>query len=351
MNPGEVRDTDRERRALLAAMFALYAAADLPDGGAGPGRPPSPSAAIEALRRGRGPLGDRARRVATARLAVAAFAERRDDLRLALVQLAGADVTDAIATSVGHVGQATADDVVRRAYAVLDGQPPDARAAALGRPVTRSHLDVRTMMTTAQVTTDGAGTFERLARFMDPRSWRTSPFWLAADKVIRVDGRFVRDPDPPPLGASWKGYLYEYVSWAFNESVISAFQCYLEIDFAALAEEQRIDLRFSLFSAAGSMLLARIAEGGVDVDSGCSTAVPLPGDGDRYLIQTEKRIRYDDLLTRSTPNQGPPGAGQELNYMAPAIVALWMNDLTYESVRAFSLGEEPRDAHGGGPLR
>jgi hypothetical protein len=353
MKPGEERDSDRDRHAVLAAMFGVYAAAELPDGAAlGPASPLSPSQALEVLRRSRDPLCERARRVAGAKLAASAFIDGRDDLLKALEQLWGYDAVEAIAKAVGQINDPTADDVIQQAYAVLGARGAEGFAGG-SRPQTQSHLDVRTLVTTAHVATEGEGSFKRLARFMDPRSWRTSPFWLAADKVIEVDGRFVRDPNPPPLGKSWKGYFYEYVSWAFNTSVVSAFQCFLDVDFQVDEEARRIEMRFSLYRAAGSMLLARVAQGGVNVDSGYSKADPLSGNAERgsYRIQTQKSIRYDDLLTRSTPNQGPPGVGQELNYMAPAVVALWMNDLTYESVRAWGFGEEPGAAHGGEPLR
>ncbi|APR87076.1 hypothetical protein A7982_12425 [Minicystis rosea] len=342
-----VHDADDEahRRALLAAMLGVYAAAEAPVDFArmlpGEARPMSARAAVQTIKRARGALRDRAFRVCSARLAVGAYLERRDDLHQCLIDLAGHEVDRAIAKKLSEQDRLTQGIVMNHAYDVLgEVVPASASAHASKELVTQSNLDIRTMQTTVEVATEGSGDFQRLAEWMDPRSWQSSPFWIASRKVIEVGGRFVPDPHQPPLGQSWEGYFYEYIRWAVNESVISAFQCYLDVDFQVDAVRRRVELSFSLHSCAGSMLLARIAEGGVEIDSGGSTAAPIgrPRSPGRYEVSSLKRIRYSDRLTRSTPNQGGDGAGQTLNYMAPAVVALWMNDLVYESVLAWTQG-------------
>jgi hypothetical protein len=52
------------------------------------------------------------------------------------------------------------------------------------------------------------------------------------------------------------------------------------------------------------------------------TAVPPS-----FLIDTEKNLRFSDILDRRTALEGPVGSGQILSFMAPAIVGLWMHDL------------------------
>lgn len=334
--------SEPHRRALLAAMTGVYAAVEHPaehiPALSASARPMPAQEAVRTIGRAQGPLRNRALRVCGARLAVGAFVDRRGDLYQCLVDLIGAEATKAIAASVANVDDPSRGLVMECAYQVLATLLPAAAESAPAAPVTTSSLDIRTMTTTVGVTTEGTGDFQRLAEWMDPRSWRSSPFWLASYKAIRVGGRFVPDPNQPPLGRSWKGYFYEYVQWAFNESVVSAFQCYLDVAYEVDVERRRIDLGFSLYTCAGSMLLERIAVGGVEVDSGRSTARPLDEAG-RFRISARKCIRYSDLVTRSTPNQGGDGAGQTLNYMAPAVVALWMNDLVYESTLSWSRGE------------
>lgn len=333
---------DRQRRALLAAMSGIYAAVENPVAHL-PALPASarPMPAQEAVRtidRAEGPLRDRAVRLCGARLAVGAFVDRRGDLYQCLIDLTGVENTNAIAASLGNINDPSRALVMTRAYQVLATLMPVHHASEPADQHTTSNLDIRTMTTTVGVTTSGTGDFQRLAEWMDPRSWRASPFWLASYKAIKVGNRFVPDPDQPPIGRSWKGYFYEYVQWAHNESVVSAFQCYLDVAYGVDFERRRIDLGFSLYTCAGSMLLERIAVGGVEVDSGRSAATPLD-DAGCFRISALKRIRYSDLVTRSTPNQGGDGAGQTLNYMAPAVVALWMDDLVYESTLSWSRGE------------
>jgi hypothetical protein len=354
--------------------------------------------AIQRIRGAKGPFRDRATRVAAARLAVGATLNGRTDLTNGLGALIGQGNTKKIVDMVRGKESPSVDWVMRCAYHVLpgkDGTPPvgppeeegpggdgpgggpgsDSAApeskpkgppgtAALrltasppqdvpmdtpvlpagpvvpvrfdivGHPETSSKLDIETMKTTVTVTSLVKTRFQDLAVRMDPRSWTLSPAWVAAYKAILVDGRFVRDPSPPPLGTSWSGYLFEYVESNWSGGTVSAFQSYLNIRFTVVPES-KIELFFSLHTSQGSLLLTRVAEGGVDIDSGFSKATRRgaggpPGSENFYDVTTRKNIRFTDILTRSTPNQGRDGAGQVLNYRAPAVVALWMNDLTYE---------------------
>jgi hypothetical protein len=211
------------------------------------------------------------------------------------------------------------------------------RAPADDEPVTSSSIDVDTMATTVRVESAYEGTLEDLAKKIDPRSWSLSPFWVAATKVVKEDGRFVPDPKGPELGEGWSGTFYESVWWSMDATTYSAFQNYLDVDFGVKKQEETIDLRFSLYACRGSMVLARIAPGGVEIDSGFTTAEPdgdLRPDGTRrFKLVAQKKLRFADMTSRSTPNQGPDGAGQFLNYMSPAVVAVWMHDILYDSLK------------------
>jgi hypothetical protein len=336
----EARSPGEERRALLAAMYGVYAAAELRDEGGSPlTRPLSMAESLAIIKEGKGKLRDRAFRVAGAKLSVGAMQRDRPDMRMGLVDLCGREMAEKIL----HLrGPHTPSRMMAHAYRVFaEGGLGDGAGPAVATPMptddgTHSGLDIRTLLTSVNVHTAYQGSFADLAELLDPQGWSSSPFWLAATKVLLVDGRFVPDPHPPALGTSWSGYFYEDVQWALNRTVLAQFQTYLKITYRV--EAPRIDLSFSLYSARGSMVLARVADTGVDVDSGGAHATLFVGGLETYDVTALKRVRFSDFCSRSTPNQGGEGAGQMLNYQAPAIVALWMNDLFYESLHQGARG-------------
>jgi hypothetical protein len=323
------RPRDDERRKLLAAMIGVYSSVKLPKEQRHPSsfglRTMSVHDAVRTIASAEGPLRYKARRMAAARLAAGVQHERRRDHEIALANLVGGPDVDHVAgLALAKKGAAA------YVYGALG-----ARAPADDEPETSSSIDVDTMATTVRVVSFYEGRFEDLAKKIDPRSWAASPFWVAATKVIREDGRFVPDTKGPELGKSWSGLFYESVWWSMDATTYSAFQNYLDVDFEVTAPDT-IALSFSLYACRGSMVLARIAPGGVEIDSGFTTVEPDGAphrDGTRrFKVVAQKKLRFADMASRSTPNQGPDGAGQFLNYMSPAVVAVWMHDILYDSL-------------------
>jgi hypothetical protein len=196
-------------------------------------------------------------------------------------------------------------------------------------------FDAPTFISGARVTYEGTGNLDLLPALIDPRGWTRAPFWLAADRVELVDGSFVRCPDDPPLGEAWKGYLYECMVLPENGCITSAFQVYLNVDFRVPKRDDAwVVLRYSLFQASGNMQLMRVAAGGLEIDRGFAEVkvlTPIEGSSrgeSRVAYTVQKSVRYSSILSRSTPGQGPPGAGSVLNMNASAILAVWIEELT-----------------------
>ncbi len=204
-----------------------------------------------------------------------------------------------------------------------------------------SHLDVDSLVTSVTVAASSRLGFDRIAWICDPRTWSLqSPFWAASTQVERVNGRF-QPVQGPPLGAPWKGLLYEFCEWNWNSASVIAIQNYLNIDYRwrrwTTPEGDELGLfwmGYSLHSCQGSMILTRLAPGGVDVDHGSLAALYVHPKGrqPRSGVLAQKCLRFSDLLSRRTSQQGLPGAGQGLSYITPAAVGLWLYEGVYVSL-------------------
>lgn len=200
-------------------------------------------------------------------------------------------------------------------------------------PPPESTLNLASLVTTVDIPSQSNCDFAFLARALDPRSWSVSPFWPESYRVqISTDGRgFTRATEiTPQIGESWNGYLFEHVEFNWNLGNIAAFENFLDIQFVVDPAQRQLRLDFALFSCESSQFYAlEFPRKGIDVDSGFQCVAPLPPgqQGPPLRIRTVKNIRYADFLDRTTPDQGPAGAGQALRYVAPAVVGLWMNEL------------------------
>ena len=201
-------------------------------------------------------------------------------------------------------------------------------------------FDPSSMVTTAFAANASPGNFTALSEAMDPQAWSRSPFWVDSYIVTLQNGRFRRLDNPPPLGSSWSGFLYEFVEWNMNDAVISGMQNYLNIDYQVNQSTYTIQLNFSLCACQGSMMLERISGAGIEVDSGWAGASPMNTTPSSlngtapFLVAALKRLRFADTLSRSTPNQGVLGEGQIINLLSPAVVSIWMDALVEASIEA-----------------
>lgn len=203
-------------------------------------------------------------------------------------------------------------------------------------PPPQSTLNLSSLVTTVDIPSKSYCSFEFLARALDPRSWSLSPFWPESYQVERsTDGRSFAEATGTlsQRGESWKGYLFEHVEFNWNLGTIAAFQNFLDIRFEVVPEKQQLRLDFALYSCEGSQFsMLQYPNRGIEVDCGFQCVAPLPASSSGppdapFRIRTVKNIRYADFLDRTTPDQGPAGAGQALRYVAPAVVGLWMNEL------------------------
>ncbi|WP_309892632.1 hypothetical protein [Archangium sp.] len=202
-----------------------------------------------------------------------------------------------------------------------------------------AYLNMNSLVTTVTVATSSQLDFKDIAWMSDPRTWSLrSPFWRASTQVALQDGRF-QPIQGPELGQSWRGNLYEFAEWNWNAASISAVQNYLNIDFRQHRWTEDGDelglvwMGYSLFSCQGSMMLTRLAANGVDVDRGFLAVLyhhSKHEERPRSVALAQKNVRFCDILTRRTSQQGMAGAGQTMCYLAPAVVGLWMYEGFHE---------------------
>ena len=193
----------------------------------------------------------------------------------------------------------------------------------------QSTLDLENLTTTVRIQAPSLRDFKELRLVLDPRNWSASPFWPESYQVeLSEDGtQFQKVQNKQPPGESWHGNLFEHVEWNWNTVSVSSFRNFLNISFEVSENPQQIRLNFSLYSCEGSTLFIREARNGVDVDRGFLNLDRVNTPPGFFRIDTQKIIRFSDLLERRSPLEGPVGSGQILSFMAPAIVGLWMHDL------------------------
>jgi hypothetical protein len=227
------------------------------------------------------------------------------------------------------------DWMADRAAWLLKEAPP---TECLKRPSpSRAVMPISTLVTDIQVNSRVFLSYQTLTQQLDPRNWGRSPLWRAAHEVVPSEKGFTKRPPSSELGQPWDGMFYEHVEWNWNERSLAAFQCYLNISFRTDPVARSISLHFRLHSCQGSLLYSRLAQTGIDVDSGEQTAwlckqedaEVSPETPVWFSVDTRKALRYSDVLDRLTPHQGPPQAGALLNYLAPIVAGLWMSELVH----------------------
>jgi hypothetical protein len=300
--------------------------------------------AVDVIRRSRGPFVQQARAFAVYKLAPGITGtESRVARRMALIsELVGRPKAEELRrvalTREGGVSPKLGYDVgwgrpVVEQEDVTPAPEGAATRASLQAGDCGATFDPSTFVSGALAWESGKGNLELLPALVDPRGWTRVPFWLAATPVKRQDGRWVARDELPPIGCSWAGPMFEYVVFNADGGTASAFQVILDVDFRVTRENGKITdihLEFSLREPLGNMQLMRVATGGMEIDSGDSTTdigVTDPKGMTPVTLSFSKSVRFTDILTRSTPGQGAPGAGNTLNTNSPAMLAVWMQAL------------------------
>ena len=154
-----------------------------------------------------------------------------------------------------------------------------------------------------------------LAPLLDPQSWqRCSDFFGASYRVKKDD---YATPDPVAAGTPWKGLLFEEFKLP-NAS----FENILAIDFSVTPSE--INVHYELHHSPAFTFAGQRRLGVLEVDDGFARARSVPEDPDSTEIAMQKTVVFADL----TPWGAEQGFddGQWLNYTAPAMLALWIDD-------------------------
>lgn len=379
----ERSESVHEYRAALMSVFLHTLPQDDPAHRLMPSvQPLTLSEAIAWIQRLPDKLQRKARAHAAYRMAVAAFVERRQqEFEPLLVELMGAQEERRLRDTLSTITVPSPDLVFSAIYEPLarprptdskDAQPPTdtkgpqdprpppaaderrdvgplrnlkRRAAPAPRPLPilappqlsphpppqhdHSTLDLETLTTTVSIQAPSLRDFKELRRTLDPRNWDASPFWPESYAVeLSSDGaEFQRVRVEQPLGETWSGNLFEHVEWNWNATSVSSFRNFLNISYEVSEQPEQIRFTFSLYSCEGSTLFLREARNGVDVDHGFLNVDRVNTPPGAFRIDTQKILRFSDILARHSPLEGPVGSGQILSFMAPAVVGLWMHDL------------------------
>lgn len=159
----------------------------------------------------------------------------------------------------------------------------------------------------------------QLARIVDPRAWDLCNPWFLETFRTKSDKDFSKhaDNDTIPLGVPWTGHLFERVQAGpvilHNVLEIKQFQVAPELVRLEYDEHKSIETVFPT----GSIY------GGIEVDYGFTRVTPVSSGWSRILFR--KTLRFVDL----TPGPGTEiDYGELLNYWAPAILCLWVDEGT-----------------------
>jgi hypothetical protein len=199
------------------------------------------------------------------------------------------------------------------------------------------HFDPHSFVTRATVSADVSRSVESFAVQSDPRNWSAvapSAFQETYRVAERDDGgpkideagkyeRVATSADD--LGKPWRGYLFEDVSFTWDELEAATFRNLLNIRFEVSSSLLRMD--FSLYRSISSQVGMRALAGGLNVDSGFFTAEDLSGGWSR--ITGEKRVRVRNLSPDGSEFVEPVYTAQFLNLLAPALVGLFMDEFIF----------------------
>jgi hypothetical protein len=205
--------------------------------------------------------------------------------------------------------------------AIAAHAPPGHRECiAIHAGTSRVWYDPATRATTGDVTVFVNRPLAELPLFLDPRLWkRCTVIFQQSDEV---DRQTYQPKRTTPDGSAWSGYLRE----CFRVP-IGIFENVLHIEFAIDAAE--IAMHYYLYDSVHYTPPWAFTPGpGVlEVDSGFAIAEPLDGRPEWTRLRMRKTVVYRDL------NPEDPGVlgidfGQLLNYAAPALMAMWVDDAT-----------------------
>jgi hypothetical protein len=197
-------------------------------------------------------------------------------------------------------------------------------------------------MTTVEASAILPKTPVELARTFDPRSWGTCFEHFETDRVEPADAKGDYPtfyPDPDPIGEPWDPAQEPHLFWEritlqdLNSE--NVFENILRItSFSVTPTWARLE-----FTLHESRLLEIPALGTpmrecVKFDEGHLEATLLSPAGGTAMsrVQMVKRVQFVDLSLGGSNNPMGWEGGEILNYLAPACLCMWLEDLTQGAV-------------------
>jgi hypothetical protein len=183
---------------------------------------------------------------------------------------------------------------------------------------------------------------------LDPRSWETcSDYFLASYAVEMVDGQpqsndGVWIPDEArkgtPLGASWRGILFERFAYSFDGIEVYHFDNLISVEQTIERGKSgpRWSLSYSLFRSLLPQVGIFTRAGGIDVDG---DGIEVTQTDYRARMVARKSIRFTDNTPRSTFPNGPLDFGLSANYIAPIVLSTWTEQSIAEQTCCHALHE------------
>ena len=154
--------------------------------------------------------------------------------------------------------------------------------------------------------------FGEMQPLVDPQNWkRCSDFFEKSDPI---DPHTMEPVAAPAPGVRWQ--LHEVFSMP-----VATFENILNITFHVSSD--RILVEYDLYDSLSFLWFGVSLPGALERDSGTIEVVPL--DTDVTQMTTKKTIRFRDL-TPDYPVEGGVDQGQWLNYCAPAMLGLWIDE-------------------------
>jgi len=180
---------------------------------------------------------------------------------------------------------------------------------------------------------------EQLAHIFDPRSWGICFDHFETHRVEeRVGGNFPpHTSDVDPIGGPWTGsqLFFERVTIE-EDGHTNVFDNILQVtSFTVTPTRARLD--FDLRESRRLIIPALGLDNPecVTIDKGHMEAVLLPGPAaspPRSQVEMVKTAQFVDLTLQGSNNPLGLDPGEILNYLAPASLCLWLEDLTQGAV-------------------
>jgi hypothetical protein len=208
-------------------------------------------------------------------------------------------------------------DIGHAAQGLLAAPPRGTDCVSLKTRRVKVNYDPPTHASTITATILVNKPLDQMVPFIDPRRWT-----LCSDFFERSDAVDPRTPDYDPivLGDPPTGRWQLYERFVVP---IGAFENVLNIEFMNTGNE--IQVRYGLYDSVSFELLGLELAGALEVDQGSVTAVRWANPPTWTEMTVVKTVVFRDL-TPDDPAEGGIDQGQWLNYCAPAMLGLWMDD-------------------------